>query len=113
MRSKFIEIRDANTLITAIAIKTAPDSDEEKAFYRHSGWGESSVILIKINGEARAEYDPFVWFGSRTMREAHRYIERHYDEIPNYGLVDVQVLLGETTTPKTSDILGANREVAV
>lgn len=107
MKSKLIEIRDVCTCITAIAIKTDPDNSIEESFFRRGGWGSNSVILVKCNGETIANYDPFEWRskGNRTMFEAHRYIEEHFDELKDFDIVDVQYILGETNEIKKSDII--------
>lgn len=107
MKQKLIEIRDSGTCITAIAIKTEAANEFEEHFFGRGGWSNSNVVLIKCNGETRANYDPFDWRadGSRTMFEAHRYIVEHFDELEDYALVDVQYILGETDQIKKSDIL--------
>lgn len=107
MKSKMFEIRDECTCITAIAIKTEPENLNEHAHFRRGGWGSDSVILIKSNGETRAEYDPFAWRkdGTRTMFQAHLYIQEHFDELENFSVIDVQYILGETENPKQSDLI--------
>lgn len=107
MRQKLIEIRDRGTCITAIAIKTKATTWFEEPFLQRGGWGPGNVILVKCNGEAKACYDPFEWRadGSRTMFEAHRYIEQHFGELQDFDIVDVPFILGETDTKVTSDII--------
>lgn len=112
MNSKMIEIRDRGTCITAIAIKTNPTGDNEYHFYKRGGWGPNSVILIKCNGETVATHDPFNWNDRRTMFNAHRYLEEHFDEVPNCSVVDVEYILGETDKPKES-IIFTNKEVSL
>ena len=104
MKQKLIEIRDSGTCITAIAIKTESDNLKEMQFLRRGGWGPNSVILIKCNGETIANYDPFEWNDRRTMFEAHRYIEQHFDELKDFDIVDVRCILGETDRVADSDI---------
>lgn len=106
MKTKMIEIRDAGTCITAIAIKTESQDDKELAFFRRGGWGSNSIILIKTNGDTIATHDPFRWRDgySRTMFEAHRYIEQNFDELPENAVIDVQYILNETDIEKESEI---------
>lgn len=106
MKSKFIEIRDAGTRITAIAIKTEGENEKEHQFFRSGGWGANSVILLKTNGETIVNYDPFEWRsnGTRTMFEAHRYIQEHFDDIENYSVIDIEYILGIKQTIKESEI---------
>ena len=111
MKQKLFEIRDAGTCITAIGIKTEPTAWYEEPFLKRSGWGNNSVILIKVNGETRAEYDPFAWRNdnSRTMFQAHLYIQEHFDELNDYNVIDVEYILGIRETPKESEILNTIR----
>lgn len=104
MKQKLIEIRDNGTCITAIAIKTEPTKSGEIRFLSRGGWGLDSVILIKCNGGCEATHDPFDWNDRRTMFEAHRYLEQHFDEIPDYFVCDVRYILGESDQPCKSDI---------
>lgn len=110
LKHRLIEIRDAGTCITAIAIKTDPVFDESYNFFARGGWSPNTVILIKCNGECVANYDPFEWrsSGNRTMFEAHRYIQDHFEELGYASVIDVQYILGETNTPKSSEIWREN-----
>lgn len=47
----------------------------------------------------RAHYDPYDW-GDRTWQVAHDYIARHWDELVDGAVVDVEYVLGETAEPK-------------
>lgn len=110
LKHRLIEIRDAGTCITAIAIKTDPVFDEAYPFFARGGWSKDTVILIKCNGECVANYDPFEWrsSGNRTMFEAHRYIQDHFEELEYFSVVDVEYILGITDTPKSSEIWRKN-----
>lgn len=105
MKFKMIEIRDAGTRIAALAIKTEGETPEEQAFWRKGGgYGNQSVILVQLD-EAEAHSDAFKWRTYRTMREAHLYVKRHFDELPDSGaVVDVEYIKGETAEPKDSEI---------
>lgn len=106
MKSKFIEIRDAGTCITAIAIKTEAENNKEQSFFSRGGWGSNSIILIKTNGESVANHDPFEWRyrNNRTLFEAHRYIEEHFEELNDFQVIDVEYILGIKDEPKHSEI---------
>jgi len=107
MKTKMFEIRDLATTIPVIAIKTQGDTLGEYAHFKRSGWGNNSIILIKHNGEVIANYDPFIWIenGTRTLFEAHKYIEQHFDELENFAVIDIEFILGETKTKKESEII--------
>ncbi|MCH5165626.1 MAG: hypothetical protein J1G01_04425 [Clostridiales bacterium] len=104
MELKLIEIRDRGTTIAALAIKMSPEREGDIHFLRRSGFGidSSLVYLIKVEGQ-EAHYDAFQW-RNRTMHEAHRYIQQHFDELKDCDLVDVEYILGESNKPKTSEI---------
>lgn len=103
MKTKLVEIRDVATRIAAIAIKTQGDTAEEQQLFRMEGFGEHSVLLLRPE-QQKMFCDPFMWDNRRTMTTAHRYIEEHFDELPDASVVDVEVILGESETPKISEI---------
>ncbi len=103
MITKLIEIRDSMTKIVALAIKTFGETPEEERFFRADGFGKDTVMLMRMERQ-EAHYDPFAWSNRRTMTTAHRYIQQHFDELPAYGVVDVEYILGETDKPKASEI---------
>ena len=106
MLTKLIEIRDSGTNIQALAIQMHADTDSERPFLARNGFYDSKLVYLLKIATQEAHYDPFDWRakGSRTMFEAHRYIQEHFDELPAYGVVDVEYILGETDKPKTSEI---------
>lgn len=103
MKSKMFEIRDRGTKIGVIAIKTEGDNSAEQAFFDADGFGKDDVVLIRCYDQL-AYYDRFAWGNYRTMGEAHRYIADHFDELPNFSVVDVRVILGEERAPAKSEI---------
>jgi len=48
----------------------------------------------------KCRYDPYNWDNPRTMGNAHRYIEQHWDDLQSNDVVDVEFILGERATPK-------------
>lgn len=109
MKSKFIEIRDRATRIDVLATKMASRDQVEAHYLRHSGYGDPStstlVLLVRLN-DNKAAYGPYQWDAStRTMREAHKYIEEHFDMLHTGDVVDVAFVLGETDAPKLAERL--------
>lgn len=104
MKSKMLEIRDRGTQIPVLAIKTEPETREESKFFHVGGYGEETVILLKVDPELDANYDAYKWRNSRTMRTAHNYIQSNYDKLDNYSVVDVEYILGETDVSKASEV---------
>lgn len=101
MESKLIEIRDRGTFIPAMAVQI---SAADGYLARRAGFGTHPLVyLIHMEGE-RCAYDPYTWPESpRTMRIAHEYIERHWDELSDGAVVDVEYALDESAEPKRSE----------
>jgi hypothetical protein len=111
MTIKMLEIRDRATTIPVIAIKTDAANNTEKSFFDCAGYDKFNVIVIKMAGKAQCTTCFFDWarpdwigLSGRTMYEAHRYIDAHFDEIPDKSVVDIEHILGETKEPKQSEI---------
>ena len=111
MNIKKLEIRDKATCIPVLAISTMPEDDAEHKFWRRQGFGEFDVVLLRAD-DSLATYDPFKWYnftgGTRTMTEAHIYIRDHWDEIKDCDVIDVEVIVCERKTKKTSEMWGNN-----
>lgn len=95
---KLLEIRDKATFIPALAIHV---SGEDGYLMRRAGFESPMIYLIALATE-RCQYDPFGW-GNRTMNVAHQYIAREWDTLQDGDVVDVEFILGETSTPKVSE----------
>lgn len=121
MEVKLIEIRDSMTFFSVVAVAMKPTEplavdhcgqyDAERYLLRRAGYAveETDRTLIAVgrtdaDGTSQFCYDPFSWTsGGRTMREAHRWIEGHWNEIKSGDVVDVEFILGEATAPKRSE----------
>lgn len=106
MQTKLFEIRDRATFIPAIGTLMVGGSRHEAYLCRRSGYGEDFplVLLGQLRG-GPATYNPDEWGGSRTMSAAHEYIASHWDAIDSGDVIDVEFILGETTTKKNSERL--------
>ena len=107
MKTKALEIRDKGTFIAVIAIQARGQDEVESWLLRRSGFGADSdcVILVRMNCsgvDRNASYDPYAW-GGRTYVVAHDYIAKHFDELNNGAVIDVEFILGETAEPKKSE----------
>lgn len=107
-RYKYLEIRDRATCIPVIAIQCKRLQDDPVAnnYMMKSGFGsDSSEILIVELVRFEANYNPFNWSNtSRTMREAHIFIENNYDRLTSGEVVDVEYILGESEIKKLPEI---------
>lgn len=104
MKVKTVEIRDRATFIPAVAISIEPDNEGQRYLIRRSGFSStfSDVILMPLDCRG-ASYDPYKWHGARTLLEAHLWIRTHFDEIKDGDVVDVEFILGEKPSMKTSE----------
>jgi hypothetical protein len=107
MTSKTIEIRDRCTFIPALAVKLNPVDERDRWLLARAGFGlleeaQSQYILLTRLTDAETHYDPSDWT-NRTMATAHLHLLEHFDDTENGGVIDVEYILGESKTPKTSE----------
>lgn len=98
MKAKLFEIRDRMTCISALAVQL---SESDGYLARRAGFGAPMVLLSNLQRE-KITWDYSDW-GDRTMQTAHRYIEDNFDTLADGAVVDVEFILGETTSPKHSE----------
>lgn len=105
MEVKMLEIRDRMTYIPVVAIKMKSYDIVESYHLMRTGYGqEFPLILIMRLCDRICEYSAYDWpVHSRTMREAHLYVNEHFDELASGAVVDVEYILGETASPKESE----------
>ena len=106
METKALEIRDTGTFIAALAVNMNPICPKQYALLRRCGYacdGEPNVILTNLDGNGKATNDPYEW-GDRTYATAHHWIIDHWNELEDGDVVDVSFILGETKTPKVSEL---------
>ena len=106
LETKVLEIRDSRTYIGVLAIRMESDNPAQSYHLRRVGHGHDSITVMRINDQL-ATNDVYEWSritpGTRTMPAAHDYIEKHFDQLEDGDVVDVQFILGETKTRKTSE----------
>lgn len=116
MTVKLLEIRDSGTTISALAIKLDGEKSEaERWLLGRAGFGiepsdqQDYVLLLNLTGSSgHWSCDPYAWdTRARTMPAAQQHINEHFNELESGSIVDVQFILGETSTPKTTDRLYA------
>lgn len=122
MKAKALEIRDEMTFIAILAVDMNPEipkptddiiagtaatyTGQVQRFYlRRCGYpcdGRPNILISRLNGNGKASNDPYSW-GGRTFPVAHSYIIDHWTELRDGDVIDVQYILGETFSPKTSE----------
>lgn len=112
MQTKLFEIRDRATFVPMLGIRLGSTNKEERFLLSSAGFGSwlcsrgIYILLAQINGgSGKITYDPYEWEGSRTYQVAHDYIIQHWEELESGDVIDVEYILGETKTRKTSERL--------
>lgn len=129
METKLIELRDAATCISMIAIKMEPFKDNalnkypilwrdksgvvstlharEEWILQHAGYGTDSeplILYFRIDQPSQWRWSSRDWpSDDRTFSVTHRYLEEHWNEVQNCDVVDAQFILGETKIQKKTD----------
>jgi hypothetical protein len=126
MKVKLLEVRDEGTFIPMFCVDMNPgplepldrllDGAELKASFaardsrlyllRRCGYpcdGRPNIAITPLDaGGGPMWNDPYAW-DSRTFAVAHKYINDHWAELRDGGVVDVEFILGERLTPKASE----------
>lgn len=112
IESKVLEIRDEGTFIGALAIRMLGVNLIQHYYLRRCGYpADGSSIMLMMLADGKATNDPYSWgelrMGPRTLPVAHNWIIDHYEDLKDGDVIDVQVILGETATPKLSERLAS------
>lgn len=114
MNVKLLEVRDRGTFIPVIAILMQSNANQSEPYnaelylLSRAGYGSHNaspcVLVSKLDG-GEACYDPYGWKCgiARTMPEAHNFITNNWSEIKTGDVIDVEFILGESTTKKVSE----------
>lgn len=111
METKLFEVRDRMTFVPVICIKLEPSNEADRYLLAMTGYGlvaEEQVQYIlysKLQGGEFTCVPEEHNVGARTHSVAHYHINEHWDELKSGDVIDIEFLVGETTTPKTSQRL--------
>ena len=107
LTTKAFEIRDRGTFVPVIATRLVSADPAEAYLPRRTGYNQfadaASVMVTRLN-ESVSGNEPHGW-ASRTLFQAHTYIESHFDELETGAVIDVEYILGESAGPKVSERL--------
>jgi len=120
MQTKILEIRDRHTFILVLCVDMNPSSGwpvpggaEVLWALRRCGYPCDqcpNILLTRLDGEGVATNDPYNWphngpygVGERTYPVAHDWIIKHWAELSDGDVVDVEFILGETKAAKISE----------
>ncbi len=85
-----------------------PDNEGQRYLLRRAGYScqlDDNIVMVGYLGKGGCNYDPYDWNGSRTMKVAHDYIQKNFDDLSNGDVIDVEFILDETSEPKQSERL--------
>lgn len=108
MITKLFQFRDRSTNIPVMATRLDPGCERDQRILARAGYGRSAVeqsayifLATIAGGDTSGSYDAYSWpRDNRTLREGHKFLLDHFDELASGSVIDVQFILGETTTPK-------------
>lgn len=122
---KLLEVRDRGTFIPVFAFRCRPTCFDELGALAHKagelveaeifllgragcGYSGQSNIVVLGRLDTECHCSPDCWPNAewiRTLPTAHRYIEKNFDKLKTGDVIDVEFILGETQTQKTSERL--------
>jgi hypothetical protein len=118
MKLKALELRDAGTFIPLLCVDMNPGRmgtpvyGAQRYLLRRCGYacdGHPNILMTRMDGGgrdgARAINDPYEWgeSGRGTFAVAHDYIIKHWHDLHDGDVVDVEYILGETKQKKISE----------
>ena len=114
MEVKLFEFRDRATFVPVMCTRLEWSTPEEHYIFRRAGYTNDGMtrandvppyIMCTKLTDTKSAYDPYDW-DNRTMQVAHHHVTEHWDEVRTGDVIDVEYILGETTTKKISERLG-------
>ena len=109
MECKTFEIRDRHTFIPALAVRLNPTCEEDRYLLARAGFGQTPdvqgeyVCLWHMDGgNGLMTCDEYDW-KNRTMQVAHAHAKKNWDSLRSGDVIDVEFILGETSTAKQSE----------
>jgi hypothetical protein len=118
MKLKALELRDAGTFIPLLCVDMNPGRmgtpvyGAQRYLLRRCGYacdGHPNILMTRLDGDgpdgARATNKAYEWGESvrRTFGVAHNYIIKHWHDLHDGDVVDVEWILGETKQKKISE----------
>lgn len=106
MQIKLLEVRDRAAFLPVFALSTEAANEAQLYLLRRCGFDPAgdAVILARLNGEDDSSADAYHW-GDRTMQTAHLHIQENFSKLRDGDVVDVEFILGESSSPKISEKL--------
>jgi hypothetical protein len=94
-----------NVVIPVICIRPVAENEGQRYLLRRDGYAADETERCMIDAQCRGvAYDCYDWPGAtRTKKHAHDFIAKHWHELEDGDVVDVQFILGETTERKISE----------
>lgn len=106
MEVKCLEVRDDGTFIPVICLRPVPENEAQRYLLRRDGYAgnDTERCIIMIDAQCRGvSYDPYNWPDGRTKCLAHQFIEQNWAGLRDGDVIDVEYIMGESATRKTSE----------
>lgn len=111
METKIFEVRDRATMMAVMATHTTVgvrEGTREQKLIRRAGFGSGDGLVIVTpltSAPYKSSYDGYHFGPSRTIgQELIDYIQDNWGALENGELIDVRVILGETTKAAESGL---------
>jgi hypothetical protein len=105
MEVKCLEVRDANTFCPVICVRPVAENEAQRYLLRRDGYraDDAERCIIYILPQCHGvSYDPYSW-NDGTHHAAHLWIEKHWAEIKDGDVVDVEFIRGKSAAPRLSE----------
>jgi len=103
---KVLEIRDEGTFIPVVCVNMNSSNAAAAYYLRCAGYPNDdrpNIMVTSISADGGPAWnDPYGW-GGRTYPVAHNHIIDNWHTLTDGDVIDVQFILEETTTKKTSE----------
>lgn len=104
MKIKVFEVRDRMTMIPVLAIKLESENIHQQKLLHHAGYSPFETYYLVLHVVSfEFQFDSHAW-NDRTLGHAHHYIKKHFDEMVDGEVIDIEFILGETSERKVSDL---------
>ena len=105
MEVKMLEVRDRGTFIPVMAVQLKGRDSHDRFLLAKAGFGPNTNLIQVVHFSRNIScYDCYDWGSqTRTMPNAHKYIEDNWDTLDNGAVIDVEFILEETKKPKISE----------
>ena len=108
MKIKLFEVRSSCTFIGIMATKVGATNQAEQYLLKRAGYydsAENAIIVQELDGGIRPSTSDAYKQESNDIKEAHKYINLHFDELESGDVIDLEFISGKTSEPRIAQRL--------